>query len=54
MREEDIKTFREEIKPYWEGKSLEDVLRQRYGSEIDDISMVVKINQKEMCIRDRS
>ena len=47
VREEDIRTFREEIKPYWEGKSLEDVLRQRYGSEIDDISMVVKINQKD-------
>lgn len=47
VREEDIRTFREEIKPYWEGKSLEDVLRQRYGSQIDDISMVVKINQKD-------
>ena len=43
----DIREFREEIYPYWQGKSLEDVLRQRYGSEIDAISPVVKINQKD-------
>lgn len=47
VHEEDIKIFREVIKPYWEGKSLEDVLRKRYGSEIDEISKVVKINQKD-------
>lgn len=39
--------LREEIKPYWEGKSLEDVLRARYGGELDQIAKVVKINQKD-------
>ena len=47
VREEDIKYFREVIYPYWQGKSLEDVLRQRYGKEIDEISKVAKINQKD-------
>lgn len=45
--EEDIKYFRDVIKPYWAGKSLEDVLRKRYGEEFDKISKVVKINQKD-------
>lgn len=35
------------IKPYWEGKSLEDVLKKNYGKEFDEISRVVKINQKD-------
>ena len=43
----DIQYFREQIKPYWQGKSLEDVLGQRYGSEIAAIAKVVKINQKD-------
>ncbi len=47
VREKDILYFRNEIKPYWEGKSLEDVLRRRYGKEIDHIAKVVKINQKD-------
>lgn len=47
VNEEDIKTFREVIKPYWEGKSLEDILRKRYGKEFDEIAKVVKINQKD-------
>lgn len=47
VHEEDIHTFREVIKPYWEGKSLEDVLNQRYGKEINEIGKVVKINQKD-------
>lgn len=47
VREEDIKTFRDVVKPYWEGKSLEDVLRKRYGKEFDEIAKVVKINQKD-------
>lgn len=47
VREEDIKCFREVIYPYWQGKSLEDVLRARYGKEIDEISKVAKINQKD-------
>lgn len=47
VREEDIREFREEIRPYWEGKSLEDVLKTRYGKEIKEISKVVKINQTD-------
>ena len=47
VREEDIKEFREEIKPYWAGKSLEDVLKARYGKEIAEISKIAKINQTD-------
>lgn len=47
VKEEDIKAFRKVIKPYWEGKSLEDILRKRYGKEFDEIAKVVKINQKD-------
>ena len=28
VRDEDIKIFREQIVPYWKGKSLEDVIKQ--------------------------
>lgn len=44
---EDIDTFRKVIKPYWKGKSLEDILAERYGKEMDEIAKVVKINQKD-------
>ena len=47
VHEEDLKTFREDIKPYWEGKSLEDVIKARYGKEISEISKVAKINQTD-------
>ena len=47
IREEDVREFRDEILPYWNGKSLEDVLRARAGKEIDAIARVVKINQKD-------
>lgn len=47
VKAEDIEKFREVIKPYWEGHSLEDVIRTRYGKEIDEIAKVVKINQKD-------
>lgn len=39
--------FRREIASYWEGRSLEDVLRSRYGKEFAEIAPVVKINQKD-------
>ena len=44
---EDIRKFREVIKPYWDGHSLEDVIRKRFGGEVDEIAKVVKINQKD-------
>lgn len=47
VREEDIRLFRREIKPFWQGKSLEDVLRARCGEQLDQLAMVVKINQKD-------
>ncbi len=47
VHEEDIAYFREVIYPYWQGKSLEDVLRARYGKEIEEIAKIVKINQKD-------
>lgn len=47
VKQEDIEYFRSEIKPYWKGKSLEDVLFGTYGEEIKEISRVVKINQKD-------
>ncbi|GHV80726.1 formate C-acetyltransferase [Spirochaetia bacterium] len=43
----DREEFQRHIMPFWEGKSLEDVLRQRYGAEFDAIAPVVKINQKD-------
>ena len=42
-----IRAFRELVLPAWQGVSLEDVIRQRYGDEIDEIAKVVKINQKD-------
>lgn len=47
VKEEDIKYFREIIKPYWQNKSLEDILKQNYGAEINKIAKVVKINQQD-------
>ncbi len=47
VKEEDIRYFREIIKPYWAGKSLEDVLKETYGKEIREIAKVVKINQQD-------
>lgn len=45
VREEDIKTFRECIVPYWKGKSLEDDVKA--DGKIAAISTVVKINQTD-------
>ena len=47
VRPEDIKTFREEILPYWKGRSLEDQVRGVVGQEVDSMAKVVKINQKD-------
>ena len=44
---EDIKEFREEIYPYWHGRSMEDVISNAYGPEISHMAKVVKINQKD-------
>lgn len=47
VRQEDIKYFREVIKPYWQGRSLEDILKKEYGTQIAKIAKVVKINQQD-------
>lgn len=47
VKEEDIQEFKEKIYPYWQGKSMEDAIRERGGKQIDAIAKVVKINQKD-------
>ncbi len=47
VRKEDISAFRNEIYPFWKGKCLEDVIREKRGDEINDIVKVAKINQKD-------
>lgn len=44
---EDVAEYRDHIAPYWDGKSLEDVIKVRYGEEISSISKVCKINQTD-------
>jgi formate C-acetyltransferase len=47
VKEEDKIAFKEEIAPFWKGKTLEDDIRNQYGEEIKAIEKVVKINQKD-------
>lgn len=47
VRQEDITYFMEVIRPYWEGKSLEDTVKKNAGEEIGKIAKVVKINQQD-------
>ena len=47
VKNEDKTVFREEIEPFWKGKTLEDDIYKSYGSEIKAIEKVVKINQKD-------
>ena len=47
VRPGDARTFREEIAPFWTGKTLENILAERHGSEINAVKKVVKINQTD-------
>ena len=47
IHEEDVRAFREEILPYWKGRSLEDRVRAVAGAEVDRVARVIKINQKD-------
>ncbi len=47
FKQEDIDYFKNEIYPYWQDKSMENLIRERYGKEIDAITPVAKINQKD-------
>ena len=44
---EEIREFREQILPYWKGRSLEDQVRAVVGKDVDEIAKVVKVNQKD-------
>jgi formate C-acetyltransferase len=44
---EDIETFRRDILPFWQGKSLEDKVKELLGEEIGAIGKVAKINQTD-------
>ncbi|VDN48290.1 putative formate acetyltransferase 2 (pyruvate formate lyase II) [Petrocella atlantisensis] len=47
VRPEDVSVFREEILPFWKGKSLEDMIKHRIGNDISEIKKVAKINQTD-------
>lgn len=47
ITEDDITVFRRDILPYWEGKSLEDFVKQELGEDIAAMGKVVKINQTD-------
>lgn len=47
VRPEDIETFRRDILPFWQGKSLEDRVKASLGEEIGAIGKVAKINQTD-------
>lgn len=47
IKKKDVKEFKEIIYPYWQDHSLEDVIKENYGEEINAIAKVVKINQKD-------
>jgi len=47
VKKEDINCFKENIEPYWYGKTLEDDIYKNYGEEIKAIEKVIKINQKD-------
>lgn len=47
VREQDITTFREDILPYWQGRTLEDKVAETIGQEKSLIGKVAKINQTD-------
>lgn len=47
VRNEDVAAFRDEIFPFWKGKTLEDALDERIGDEMHAIGKVAKINQTD-------
>lgn len=47
VRPEDVEAFKSEIFPFWQGKTLEDVLDERIGDEMRAIGKVAKINQTD-------
>lgn len=47
VKSSDIEEFRQDILPFWQGRTLEDVLDKRIGDEMKAIGKVVKINQTD-------
>jgi len=47
VRGEDVEAFRNDIFPFWTGKTLEDKLDERIGDEMRAIGKVAKINQTD-------
>ncbi len=47
VREKGKKDFRETILSFWKGKTLEDEVKKRLGSLLDELDRTVKINQKD-------
>ncbi len=47
VRAEDVAAFKNEIFPFWQGKTLEDILDERIGGEMRAIGKVAKINQTD-------
>lgn len=47
VTQEDIAAFRNEILPFWRGRTLEDVLEAKIGEEMRAIGKVAKINQTD-------
>jgi formate C-acetyltransferase len=47
VRPEDIEEFRSVLFPFWQGRTLEDVLEERIGPEMKAIGKVAKINQTD-------
>lgn len=47
VHSEDISYFRNELFPYWNGKTLEDAVNAEIGEQAALIARVVKINQKD-------
>ncbi len=47
VRAEDIAEFRQDILPFWHGRTLEDILDERIGDEMRAIGKVAKINQTD-------
>jgi pyruvate formate-lyase/glycerol dehydratase family glycyl radical enzyme len=47
VKPEDAASFREGIVPFWSGKTLEDIVAERHGTDIGAVKKVVKINQTD-------
>ena len=47
VRPDDIAEFRNDILPFWQGRTLEDILNDRIGDEMKAIGKVAKINQTD-------